>query len=81
MFRYRYIKCIPDDCVKHETNSRILHVFLISVTYIYIYKRNLFIIISFKLRRDLDSKIVKSRFFFISVHIHVKKELKMISIN
>ena len=32
MFRYRYIKCIPDDCVKHETNSRILHVFLISVT-------------------------------------------------
>ena len=30
--RYRYIKRIPDDCVKHETNSRILHVFLISVT-------------------------------------------------
>ena len=30
--RYRYMKCIPDDCVKHETNSRILHVSLISVT-------------------------------------------------
>ena len=35
MFRYR--KCIPDDCIKHETNSRILHVFLISLSIITLY--------------------------------------------